>query len=232
MVRRVVQSEFMPNVYVFPGGSVSADDRTAEQAAGLCAPLLLPEEHTHLGTGVRAAAIRELFEEANILLAYQAGRQILAVDKEMVAHFAAYRQAFNEQRGSLVELATRNHLLLATDSLVYFSHWITPAGSPKRYDTHFFLAMAPPEQDALHDQLETSAGIWIQPEHALERSATGDFPLAFPTYHQLLELAHYNTVHEVLTAEYFVQTQQPIIKFIDGIQHVYLPTDPTKSWRL
>src|ERR1700676_5470423 len=68
MVRRVIQSDFMPDVYVFPGGSVSKDDLAAEREDGVCAPVAPaaadPEERTALGTGVRAAAIRELFEEA------------------------------------------------------------------------------------------------------------------------------------------------------------------------
>src|SRR5690242_20139379 len=62
MVRRVIQSDFMPDVYVFPGGSVTADDRAAELAEGVCTPVAPgpgdPEGRTNLGTGVRAAAIR------------------------------------------------------------------------------------------------------------------------------------------------------------------------------
>src|SRR5947209_16594648 len=77
MVRRVIQSDFMPDVYVFPGGSVSADDRAAELAEAVCIPVAPsgadPEKRTVLGSGVRAAAIRELFEEAGVLLAYCAG---------------------------------------------------------------------------------------------------------------------------------------------------------------
>src|SRR5690348_12890859 len=72
MVRRVAQSEFMPDVYVFPGGSVSTDDCTTEESTDLCVPLPSlaadPERQTALGSGTRAAAIRELFEEANVLL--------------------------------------------------------------------------------------------------------------------------------------------------------------------
>src|SRR6266705_677832 len=60
MVRRVISSDFMPDVYVFPGGSVSADDRSAEQADGVCTPVAPlaadPEGRTILGSGARAAA--------------------------------------------------------------------------------------------------------------------------------------------------------------------------------
>ena len=105
MVRRVIQSDFMPDVYVFPGGSVSADDRAAELAPDVCMPVIPdasaaadPEGRTILGSGVRAAAIRELFEEAGVLLAYRNG-EILAINEEDVPRFAAYRQGFNQRRG-------------------------------------------------------------------------------------------------------------------------------------
>src|SRR5436190_4094876 len=199
MVRRVIQSDFMPDVYVFPGGSVTADDRAAEQAEGVCMPVAPaisdPEGRTNLGSGARAAAIRELFEEAGVLLAYRTG-EILALDEEDVPRFAAYRQAFNQRRGSLVELAQAEKLRLATDHLGYYAHWITPEGMPKRFDTHFFITTAPAEQEAAHDRLETSEGVWITPAEALARSEQGTFPLVFATIHQLRELAVFHSVQE------------------------------------
>src|SRR5690349_24633403 len=94
MVRRVIQSDFMPDVYVFPGGSVSKDDHTAELVEGLCAPVGSsmgdPEGRTRLGSGARAAAIRELFEEAGILMAYR-DAHILALPDQDVEHFRRYR---------------------------------------------------------------------------------------------------------------------------------------------
>src|SRR5438046_4068183 len=127
MVRRVIQSDFMPGVYVFPGGSVSADDRNAEQAEGICMPIAPsaadPEGLTALGTGLRAAAIRELFEEAGILLAYTLG-VMLVFNEQNIAHLDAYRRAFNQRKGSLVEMAHAEQLTLATDHLGYFAHWI------------------------------------------------------------------------------------------------------------
>jgi 8-oxo-dGTP pyrophosphatase MutT (NUDIX family) len=237
MVRRAVQSEFMPDVYVFPGGSVTGDDRTAERTPGLCAPVTStaadPEGRTMPGTGTRAAAIRELFEEANILLAYHNG-QMLAVNQATAQRFATYRQAFNQYTGSLVELARQERLQLATDHLTYFAHWITPEDMPKRYDTHFFLAVAPIEQEAVYDQLETSDGMWIEPATALLRFQQGTFPLAFPTYHQLRDLAQYKSVPEALAAArtHYVPARRPLIKYIDGAPHVYLPEDPDQAWSI
>ncbi|HEU5228904.1 MAG TPA: hypothetical protein VFU49_13895 [Ktedonobacteraceae bacterium] len=237
MVQRAVQSEFMPNMYVFPGGSVSQDDHQAEETAGLCKPVAPtaadPEGRTALGSGARAAAIRELFEEANVLLAYRDGA-MLTILEERVARFADYRQAFNERKGSLVEMARAEQLVLATDHLAYFAHWITPEGLPKRYDTHFFLATAPLEQEAAYDRLETSDGVWIRPAEALDRFQRREIPIAFPTFHQLRDLSAFRTVQEALDAasSRYVTMHLPILTQKDGKPHVYLPEDADKPWKL
>src|SRR6266568_1447309 len=200
MVRRVIQSDFMPDVYVFPGGSVSADDRAAEQAEDICVPVAPaiadPEGRTILGSGARAAAIRELFEEAGVLLAYRSGE------------------------------------MLATDRLGYFAHWITPEGMPKRFDTHFFITTAPAEQQAAHDQLETSEGVWISPQEALDRSELNECLLVFATIHQLQELAVFESVKEALeaTTVQHVPTRIPLLVEEDGVMRVYLPEDAVNRW--
>ncbi len=235
MVRRVIRSDFMPDVYVFPGGSVSKDDQAAELVEGLCDPIPVsagdPEGRTRLGGGARAAAIRELFEEAGILLAYQAGK-MLAIPDQDVERFRAYRDAFNERKGSLVQLARTEHLTLATDLLHYFAHWITPEGMPKRFDTHFFLATAPAEQQAAHDRLETSDGIWISPEEALARFEHKEFPLVFATIYQLRELAAFRSVQEALesTTKQHVPTRLPILSQEGGKTRVYLQDDSSNAW--
>jgi 8-oxo-dGTP pyrophosphatase MutT (NUDIX family) len=235
MVRRVIQSDFMPDVYVFPGGSVSKDDLAAELVDGLCKPVALspgdPKGRTRLGSGARAAAIRELFEEAGILLAYQT-ETLLAIPELEVERFAAYRNAFNERKGSLVEMAHSEHLILATDLLNYFAHWITPEGMPKRFDTHFFLTTAPEEQQAAHDRLETSEGIWISPIEALARFERKEFPLVFATIYQLRELAAFGNVQEALTStlKQHVPTRIPVMKQEDGKTRVFLQEDVDNAW--
>src|SRR5258707_14337461 len=237
MVRRVIQSDFMPDVYVFPGGSVTKDDRAAEMTAGICTPVASttadPEGQTALGSGTRAAAIRELFEEAGILLASR-GAQLLAFDEQSVARFTTYREAFHQRQGSLVEMAHAEQLTLATDHLGYFAHWITPEAMPKRFDTHFFLTTAPAEQQAAHDRLETSEGTWITPAEALERYKHGEFPLVFATIHQLRDLAAFSSVKEALasTTTRHVPTNMPKVVVEDGKRRVYLPGDPDSGWNV
>src|SRR2546421_4314099 len=235
MVRRVIQSDFMPDVFVFPGGSVSAGDRAAEQAEQVCTPIDTgkadPEGRTFLGSGTRAAAIRELFEEAGVLLAYR-GEQVLAIGEEDVARFDNYRQAFNQRNGSLIEMARAENFMLATDRLGYFAHWITPEGMPKRFDTHFFLTTAPAEQEAAHDRLETSEGVWIEPAEALARSERGEFPLVFATIRQLRDLAAFGSVQEALvsTTTQYVAPRIPILVQENGVTRVHLVGDEHNAW--
>jgi 8-oxo-dGTP pyrophosphatase MutT (NUDIX family) len=235
MVRRVVQSEFMPDLYVFPGGSVVPDDRLVEERPDLrveVAPSAAdPEGRTALGNGLRTAAIRELFEEGNVLLAYRDG-QILVVGEDSVPRFAAYRQALNERKNALSAIIQAERLMLATDHLGYFAHWVTPEQMPKRFDAHFFLAVTPPEQEALYDSLETSEGMWFEPAEMLARSQHGEMPLAFPTYHQLRDLAAFSSVREALNATVtrYVPAHHPVLAQEEGGTSVYLPEEPDKRW--
>lgn len=237
MVRRVIQSDFMPDVYVFPGGSVSNGDRAAELTKSICKPVASsisdPEGRTALGTGTRAAAIRELYEEAGVLLAYRA-EKMLAISDQDVAYFNTYREAFQHRQGSLVEMAHAEHLTLATDLLDYFAHWITPEGMPKRFDTHFFLTTAPAEQQAAYDHLETSEGIWISPAEALARFERKEFPLVFATIYQLHELAAFGSVKEALetVATQQVPTHLPKLIQENGKTRVFLQGDAANTWEV
>lgn len=232
MVRRSAKSAFMPDVYVFPGGVVMEEDRSIEVAGQLCVPARAtaadPEGRTRLGHGLRVAALRELFEEANVLLAYTPEQRMLAIDEQALARFTTYRRLFHQQQGSMEALLLSEQLVLASEQLHYFSHWITPEASPRRYDTHFFLAQAPGEQEAMYDQIETSDGIWIGPGAALARYEAGKFNLAFPTIYQLRELAAFPVVRAALgTADQqYVRTQRPVMIEEDGQTQIILPEEP------
>jgi 8-oxo-dGTP pyrophosphatase MutT (NUDIX family) len=230
MVKRSTKSAFLPDVYVFPGGTVKNEDHELEREEDFCAPfpasIADPEERTLLGTGIRVAAIRELFEEANILLAYR-NNELVAVDTSMQSQLAHYRQLLNDRQGSLLDLVHKEHLIVATDALLYFAHWITPEAEPRRYDTHFFLAQAPQAQQTLYDPVEASDGVWIGPKEALLRSEQGTFPLAFPTIHQLHALSEFPTVRAAWDAvpSLYVHTHQPVMIEEDGKTRIVLPME-------
>jgi len=67
-----------------------------------------------------------------------------------------------------IPIIEQEGLKLATDSLCYFAHWITPEASPIRFDARFFVASAPPDQEACSDGLETTVAKWISPQELLE----------------------------------------------------------------
>ena len=255
MVRRHVQSDFAPDVFVFPGGSVNADDRVAERTPGLCAPVAPPADGapdagdgatgdkasdatggggvdnaagdpTALGAGLRVAALRELFEEAGVLLARR-GEQPLAVAGADIARFAEQRDALNRRQTTLAAIAAQEGLTLATNDLVHWAHWITPTALPKRFDTHFFLAPMPPAQVAAHDALETTEGVWVAPEDALAGYARGDFPLVFATIHQLRALTGLANAEDARAR--FVSTPPTIMPRVirrNGEPLILLPDEP------
>jgi 8-oxo-dGTP pyrophosphatase MutT (NUDIX family) len=205
MVRRNLRSDFIGGAYVFPGGAVDPADRHADLEA-VCAGRTDAEASAALGipSGGLAfwvAAIRECFEEAGVLLAYDAGGDVVRLDDPATeARFAAHRADVDAGRRRLVEICTEESLRLAVDALHYFSHWITPVGPPRRYDTRFFVAAAPAAQVPLHDDGETVASTWIGPAAALRRHRDGDFDLILPTIRNLSALTRFGSAAELLAA--------------------------------
>ena len=71
------------------------------------------------------------------------------------------------------------NVTLATSTLQPWSHWVTPLGLHKRFDTLFFVAPAPPDQLPEVDAGETTTLAWVQPQAALAAHGDGAFvPLA------------------------------------------------------
>ena len=96
------------------------------------------------------------------------------------------------------EILADNELVLALDLLVPYAHWITPVGLPKRFDTWFFLAEAPPEQLGMHDGKESTDSIWLSPREALDGGDSGRFTLPFPTTRNLIKLGKQPSVAAAL----------------------------------
>ncbi len=77
-------------------------------------------------------------------------------------------------------------------ALTLFSHWITPPGFPRRYNAHFFVALASPDQTAIADAVETHDGVWIAPRSALEKHTLGEFRMVYPTIKHIERLAEFS----------------------------------------
>lgn len=184
MIVRNAKTAFAGGALVFPGGSVDqADHDLAGDIAGTYSHLTVEE------LILRIAAIRETFEESGILLARPRGAQDLIAASRAAAIADAHRVSLCEGKTSFREILASNELIPAVDRLAHYAHWITPEGQPKRFDTHFFLAKAPPEQVGTHDGRESTDSIWVSPQEALDGGQSGRFILPFPTTRNLIKLA-------------------------------------------
>jgi len=235
MVRRNLRSDFVGGAYVFPGGAVDPHDGGAD-AEALSAGRSDAEASTLLGvdTGGLAywvAVVRETFEEAGLLLARrEGGPPLLSGDPEEEARFAAARVAVNDGTLRFLDLCRAERLQLAVADVHYFAHWITPRGAPRRYDTRFFVAAAPPGQIAAHDAGETIADVWISPHRALERHRAGEIEIIFPTIRNLQAIGRFATSTELLDAAARASSAVPTIEprvVPDGNgMRIVLPGDP------
>ena len=230
MLQRSLSLAFMPGVHVFPGGALDAADDAPELHA-LCAG---PDDAAASrslgmergGLAYRIAAIREAFEEAGILLAYDATGALVSLSGAAAERYRAYRRALDAARSGFAAMTRKEGLRLATDRLLYFGHWITPVGIPRRYDTRFFLAVAPEGQEAVHDNRETIAHIWVRPAQALEMCALETLQMRFPTIKTLERFAACSTTAGLvaeMTSSQTVDTLRPRIAR-DG--RSVLPGDP------
>jgi 8-oxo-dGTP pyrophosphatase MutT (NUDIX family) len=204
LLQRSFQSGFMPGVHVFPGGgldpgdeSAEAHERSAGPADGEASRRLGIERG---GLAYFIAAIRESYEEAGILLAYGDDGGIVDLNGEAAERYRTHRRALDQGRNGLGEIARAENLRLATDRLVYFSHWITPVGAPRRYDTRFFLAAAPPDQEAEHDNREAIAHAWMRPAEALECYRREEIKLRTPTIKTLELFSPFSGVDSLTAA--------------------------------
>lgn len=205
MLRRHPRTAF-GSVHVFPGGVVDATDHAADLDA-LCPGLSDAEASARIGlsSGGRAfwvAAIRESFEEAGVLLARDTSGEAVRFDRhpDVTARFDKHRRSLHASRCTLTDVLLAESLVLAVDELRYFSHWITPVGEPKRFDTRFFLARAPDGQAYVHDDEELIGSGWVRPADALARHRAGDYAMIGPTIRSLQDIGSLATCDDLLAA--------------------------------
>lgn len=191
MVKRHERSAF-GSAHAFPGGVLEHSDRLVHaRCAGIDASaanrqLAVPRG----GLDYFSAAIRELFEEAGVLLAptLPDPATLDAARTELNAGTLAWDR-FIEDEG----------LTLLCDRLHYFSFWITPEGLPKRYSTRFFLAELPDAQQARHCGAEITDSIWLPARAVLAAGREGRMRVHYPTRKTLESIAALRSVRELCT---------------------------------
>ena len=202
LLRRNAQASNMAGVYVFPGGKLDADDATLDADTHLDQPhatlhanLNEPDTHSATAAGLYVAALREALEECGLLLAEPLGGTS-AVNATRARAMLREGQPFAQVLGAL-------QLRLQTRQLAPWSRWVTPLEptmGTRRFDTRFFVAQAPADQTALHDNEETTDSVWLAPRAALEQYRDGRIDLAPPQIMSLAHLARHASVASVLDA--------------------------------
>jgi 8-oxo-dGTP pyrophosphatase MutT (NUDIX family) len=195
LLERSRAAVFSPGAHVFPGGALDDEDR-AQSMNKWCGAF---DRGHSCPIAYYIAAIRESFEEAGLLLAYDATGEVIHLDDpEVHARFGLHRKAMHAGQRSLDAVCAEEGLMLAVDGLVPFGHWITPKGAPRRFDTRFFAARAPEHQTASSDEIETTSGLWARPADVLKANDNGEVELIMPTRRSLEALAKYERVDDAL----------------------------------
>jgi 8-oxo-dGTP pyrophosphatase MutT (NUDIX family) len=225
--RRHGRSQVHGGAYVFPGGKAEDGDRAwaarlDRSAAELHALLGEPELAPDHAAGLFVTAIRELFEEAGLLLA--------DVSPETArTHWAALRAGtpFDALPGAL-------DLRLSASVLQPWSRWITPVlgtVNRRRFDTRFFLATVPAGQEPTHDDHEAVESLWLAPATALRQYWEGAIDLASP---QIMSLAHLARQRDA--ASVLAQARRgpppcirPEAQDVEGVRVICYPGDPSHS---
>jgi hypothetical protein len=141
---------------------------------------------------------------------------------------ARSRRDVNAGSLGFVSMMEREDLLLDLRGLEYVAHWITPVGPPRRFDTRFFVALAPEDQEATHDAGETVADQWVRPKDALDAWRRGELDMILPTVRNLEAIADFTTSSDVLNYARSlsdIPCVEPRIVTEDGVVSILMPGD-------
>ncbi|MFZ0032859.1 MAG: hypothetical protein WAK84_13420 [Candidatus Cybelea sp.] len=246
LARRSATSAFAPDAFVFPGGTLEAQDTSGatrartigleperlekEFRAAIPADLACDEPAIDLAAAatLSIAALRELFEEAGVVLARTAAGGALDGASADWHRVVAERIEVRNGRLSFADFLQAHDWYADARALTLFSHWITPPSEPRRYNTHFFFAVAPPGQSALADAFETHDGLWISPAQALERHRAGSMHLVYPTIKHLARLTSFDAVEAALA----FAREKPVLTIVprDSEDDFQIPPALENAW--
>ena len=203
MMKRHANTVFAGGMWVFPGGAVDHQDeasyfdgivthRSDAQASALM-------ELTSGGLAYYMAAIRETFEEAGVLLAlHRDDETLLQIDDDAFDRFKHYRDQLNAGKLDLKTILELESLQADVGQMHYIARWITPHGSPRRFDARFFIAQIPSNQIPEHDDGELVNSVWLPPAEILERAGKEEMILMSPTLRMIKSLAQFESAAEVI----------------------------------
>lgn len=196
MVVRHQEIDFASGALVFPGGKLAVGDsdprvrRRCTGAEGLSDDQL----------ALRVGAIREAFEECGVLLARAAGETTPVSPARLETLGPRYRQGLDRGDIGIADMLEAEDLILDCEGLVPFAHWITPTFMAKRFDTYFYLAVAPPAQLAIHDGREMVDSVWLRPADAIAAEKSGARTIVPATLLNIQKLGFSANVADALDA--------------------------------
>jgi 8-oxo-dGTP pyrophosphatase MutT (NUDIX family) len=219
MVKRHHQIDFASGALVFPGGKSHAGDHDPAWAGHTIGWDAYDGDQRAL----RIAAIREVFEEAGILLAKRRDGAPMSGE----ACPMEIRAAVDAGTTRFIDVVEGLDARLDLSALTVFARWITPPLTPKRFDTWFYAVNAPIEQLAACDGRETVDAEWIAPSEALRMGAAGERKVIFPTRMNLQLLAEANSAADAVAraAARTLVTVLPKIEQRDSGRFLTLPPD-------
>ena len=111
--------------------------------------------------------------------------------------------------GSLDELATATNaaaretfeeaaISVSQENLFWFSHWVPPAITPKRFSTYFFATKLLDGDEVTIDDSEIIEHNWFRPHEAIDLRDAGEIELAPPTWVTLNRLISFTNVENAL----------------------------------
>lgn len=137
-------------------------------------------------------------------------------DGEEGFRHAAVRETFEEAG-----------VIVTPESLVVLSHWVTPSVEPKRFDTRFFLAVAPDDAAPRVDEREVTEHRWGTAHELIAAGERGEIKLPPPTLATLVDLAVHPTIEAAIAwcSSRPIAPIQPKVASIDGRLVIVLPWD-------
>lgn len=222
MVQRAGKLAFAASAWVFPGGRVDRADAANAARVGVNLTDTDASSMLEVDNGGLAwwfAAIRETLEEVGMLLGTP------TLDAGLVAEL---RERLDRDGGDgFSALLDEHDIRVDLAGLHEVARFVTPIGPPRRFDTRFFLAGAPAEQEARHDESEIVATQWIRPADAMAAWREGDLQLMAVTHRMLACLDRFDTAADALACA----ASRPDAAHLrvddpDGQYYVYLPGEP------
>ncbi|KAF4529866.1 hypothetical protein B566_EDAN018117 [Ephemera danica] len=219
--RRNVESSFMPNSHVFPGGALDPADCGSEwerlhSALGIRLGLHDNElvswgklnvfrtplnEYLPRYVSLRIAAVREAFEECGFLLCRRAGDSAPSatqLGRSMTPeNTSELQKQLRDGALKFHDLCQRLQCFPDVWSLHETRNWLTPVHLPKRFDTAFFLVCLEQQPSTVMDEHEVTEIRWSTPEALLAEHYKGTLWLPPPQHYEMGKLSRFTKI-EVL----------------------------------